>query len=120
MIQKRPMRRKAAIAMPLLLLACQPDPPAPEVTRAEALDLECAVAGAEFVRDVTVETGLGERPDLITVRHPDGGFRRLLLRADGTIEAADGAEQASLAALPDGRVEVAIGRDRYRLRSPSP
>lgn len=72
--------------------------------------IECAVGGGAFERACTLErTG----DQVLTVRHPDGGFRRIRVENGGPV-AADGAERASVHRSGD-RVEVAIGRDRYRL-----
>ena len=52
----------------------------------------------------------------LTLRHPDGAFRRLLVTADGRgVVAADGAEQAVVKPAGSDRIEVAIGSDRYLL-----
>ena len=53
---------------------------------------------------------------VLVLHHPDGGFRRLLVTTDGRgVVAADGSEQASVAVVGPGMIEVAIGEDRYRL-----
>ncbi len=74
---------------------------------------DCALAGAgEWARDCLVERA-GDR---LTLRHPDGGFRRFRVLADGRgLEAADGAEAATLSILDDKRIEVVAGDDHYRL-----
>ena len=74
---------------------------------------DCALAGSgEWVRDCLVER-VGE---MLTLRHPDGGFRRFRVLADGRgLEAADGAEAAKLSIVDDKRIEVVAGDDRYRL-----
>ena len=52
----------------------------------------------------------------LTLRHPDGGFRRLLVTSDGRgVVAADGAEQAQVTPLGKDLIEVALGGARYRL-----
>jgi hypothetical protein len=56
------------------------------------------------------------RGAIFTIAGEAGGFRRIRLGPNGRIEAADGAEPARTNALGDGRIEVAIGRDRFRLR----
>ena len=58
-----------------------------------------------------------ERADrVLTLRGPDGGFRRIRLSADGRgITTADGAEPARVRRTADGALEVAVADDRYRL-----
>lgn len=52
----------------------------------------------------------------LTLRHPDGGFRRLLVTRDGRgVIAADGAERAVVTVLAPRLIEVALGGARYRL-----
>ena len=63
-----------------------------------------------------IERSDGAQGRIITLRGPDGGFRRLLITRDGRgVIAADGAEPARVTPLSSDRIEVAIGRDRYRL-----
>jgi hypothetical protein len=74
---------------------------------------DCALAGSgDWARDCVVDRS-GDR---LTIRHPDGGFRRFRVLADGRgLEAADGAEAAKLTILDDKRIEVVAGDDHYRL-----
>ena len=52
----------------------------------------------------------------LTLRHPDGGFRRLLVTNDGRgVIAADGAEKAEVTPLAPDLIEVELGGARYRL-----
>jgi len=75
--------------------------------------IECAVSGAtEFAQACAVDRS---DPSALILRHADGGFRRIELAADGTIDAADGSEAPLGNPLPDGRFELTIGNDRYRL-----
>ncbi len=75
--------------------------------------IECAVGGAvDFTRTCAVERGDG--PALV-LRHSDGGFRRIDLADDGTVSAADGSDAPDGKALPDGRFELTLSSDRYRL-----
>lgn len=100
-------------AAPLLLLAACGGPPA--ATAAEER-IECAIDGAaSFERTCTVERTAG--PEIfITLRSPDGGFRRLVVTKDGRgVAAADGAEPATVAVVAKDVIEVSIGSDRYRL-----
>ena len=87
---------------------------------AEAADdgrIKCALAGADTLeRTCTVERTREERGLVLTVRHPDGGFRRLLVTRDGRgVVAADGAETAKVAIVDPTEIEVALGDDVYRL-----
>jgi len=79
--------------------------------------VECALAGAAtFERVCTIERTDGPKGRVLTLRAPDGGFRRLLVTRDGRgVIAADGAEPARVSILSPEAIEVAIGRDRYRL-----
>ncbi|WP_311269835.1 hypothetical protein [Sphingobium sp. WCS2017Hpa-17] len=74
---------------------------------------DCALGGShEWVHDCAVERA----GKMLTLRHPDGGFRRFRVLDDGRgLEAADGAEAAKLTILDDKRIEVVAGSDRYRL-----
>ena len=78
--------------------------------------IECALAGAQvFARDCSVEQSQLGGTLLLTIRHPDGGFRRLEVLSDGRgVAAADGADTAKVT-MRDGGIEVALGTDRYRL-----
>lgn len=106
------MRNRAFLGL-LLLSACgrsgEPSAAAPE----EDGRIECRIGAARiFERFCTVEQD-GPR---LTVRKPDGGFRRLLIADDGRgVVAADGAEQAVVTIIDGGRIEVAIGGDIFRL-----
>lgn len=87
---------------------------------AEAADdgrVQCAPGGAEaFARVCEIERAETTRGVVLTVRHPDGGFRRLLVTTDGRgVVAADGAEPAVVTLIGTEEIEVAIGEDHYRL-----
>jgi hypothetical protein len=108
----------------LLLSACgEPDPDAEQqaakaeqtaVARASDDGIDCALAGAEgFERACLVERGEGGS---LTIRHPDGGFRRLLITDDRRgVVAADGAAEARVEIIAGKVIEVSIEDDRYRL-----
>lgn len=112
---------RAALTGLLLLAACGGEPGKPGnegvLVQAQApVDdgmADCAVgADAAWSRDCTVERS-GE---MLVLRHADGGFRRFRVLADGRgLEAADGAEVARLQIVEGDRIEIRIGRDRYRL-----
>ena len=79
--------------------------------------VDCAPAGAaEFQRVCTIGREEGAEGTILTLRHPDGGFRRLLVTEDGRgVIAADGAEKAVVSIIGDNRIEVAVAEHRYRL-----
>ena len=120
--------RTAAIALLLLAsAACRAEPKgardavAEPITAGASVDetgrVLCAPAGAtDFAARCTLDRTGSERGLILTLRHPDGHFRRLLVTRDGRgVIAADGAEPARVAVLGADRIEVAIGGDRYRL-----
>lgn len=75
--------------------------------------IECAIGdGGAMANSCMLERVDG---NLLVLRHEDGGFRKLTLDADGTIDTADGADGLELTPLPDGRTDIVIGTDRYRL-----
>ena len=79
--------------------------------------IECRIGNArDFERFCTVEQGDSEAGRTLTVRKPDGGFRRLLVTADGRgVVAADGAEPARVRIIGDDRIEVTVAGDTFRL-----
>lgn len=89
----------------------------PAAEQKPGLAIDCALAGAAaFTRDCTVEQSGAADAVILTVRHPDGGFRRLLVTQDGQgVAVADGAQPASVSIAGDRQIEVAVGDDRYRL-----
>lgn len=108
------MRIAFPVAAILALASCGGEEAPHQEPRGEAI--ECAIGGGDWQRNCTLEHA--EREDGLTllIRNPRGGFRRLLVPRDGSgAIAADGAEPASVAVIADGRAEVTVGRDRYRL-----
>lgn len=79
--------------------------------------IECVPPGAPaFAYDCTIERTKTQDGLYLTVRHPDGGFRRLLVTRDGRgVIAADGAEQAVVRPIGSDLIEVSLGEARYRL-----
>ena len=103
-----------AVIPALALASCGGGGEAGDQRSGEAI--ECAIGGGAFERSCTVERREGPEGLTITIRNEAGGFRRLLLPRDGSgAVAADGAEPARVTVIGDGRAEVAIGGDRYRL-----
>lgn len=74
---------------------------------------DCAIgAGAKWERSCSVE----QDGRFLTIRHPDGGFRRFRMLEDQRgVASADGAEPAKIAIVGDDQIEVSAGDDRYRL-----
>jgi len=121
--------RISSAALPLMTLAAAcSQQPADTGALSNAIDkaqantggdgrIECAAAAAaSFGRDCTVERTESIEGLILTVRRPDNGFHRLLVVSDGRgVIAADGAEAAKVTVIGDGRIEVAIGGNRYRL-----
>ena len=77
----------------------------------------CALADSTtFTRSCAIERLQGPDGLVLTIRHPDGGFRRLKVTKDGRgVVAADGSETATVSIAGDRQIEVAVGGDRYRL-----
>lgn len=114
--------RRLALVMAMALAGCDGDAPrsgndaAAVQGQAQLVDdgkADCITGDAtDWARDCLIERA-GDR---LTIRHPDGGFRRFRVLADGRgLEAADGAEPARLRIVGDRQIEVATGGDRYRL-----
>ena len=81
--------------------------------RDESRQIDCAVDGTDrFVRTCTIDKIGG---GLFMLRHPDGGFQRITLADDGTIDAADGSARPSGRPMADGRFELELDGKRYRL-----
>lgn len=111
----------------LLLAGCAQ--PAPDTSAIAAVEAEtrakveddgrvvCALDGSsDFARVCTVDRVAGDEGLTLTVRHPDGAFRRLLVTRDGRgVIAADGAEAARVTIVGADRIEVALADDRYLL-----
>jgi hypothetical protein len=88
-----------------------------EQKAADGGSIACAVDGATSItRGCTMERLSGPEGTTLTMRHPGGGFRRLLVTTDGRgVVAADGADPAMVSIIGEGRIEVAIAGDRYQL-----
>ena len=87
-----------------------------QATPANEARIACARGNAALAASCTIEQAQGRDGAILTIRHPDGGFRRLLVTQDGRgVIAADGAEVAKVTVLSADGIEVALGGDRYRL-----
>ena len=78
--------------------------------------VNCAVDGAAtFARSCTLDRRQTLDGLVLTVRHPNGGFRRLRVTKDGRgVAAADGGEPANVAITGPSEIEVGIGDDHNR------
>lgn len=115
---------RSAFAFALLLAACTAEDPGATSNGAAAPApgepdnrIDCRPEGAAaFARACSVERFDSAEGRLLTIRKPDGGFRRLRVTTDGSgVVAADGAERARVTILDGGRIDVEIGGDRFRL-----
>ena len=102
-----------SLALVLALAACE----APKSEAAPGEIVACALDGADqFAQVCSVERNGAQ----VTVRRPDGGFRRLEIATDGGVNSLDGADPVAATALADRMVELKIGDDRYRLKPEEP
>ena len=108
---------KVALPLLLLLAGCGDADADRRAALAGAERIECATDGAESFEPVChVERLAGAEGLTLTMRSPNGGFRRLLVTSDGRgVVAADGADPAIVSVIAGNRIEVAIAGDRYRL-----
>ncbi|HXH16302.1 MAG TPA: hypothetical protein VNJ10_09240 [Sphingomonas sp.] len=111
-----------AALLSLPLAACERAPSSEQVAAQQRDDtagdtrIACAHGGAALAASCTIEQAQGRNGLILTVRHPDGGFRRLLVTKDGRgVIAADGAEVAKVTIVGTDGIDVALGGDRYRL-----
>lgn len=109
------MRMTPLLAL-VLLAGCDRAAPQYGAPRDEGNRIECRFGGlTQFERSCTYERE-GEQGEILVIRKPDGGFRRLRIVADGRgVVAADGAERAQVTIMASDQIEVEIGGDRFRL-----
>jgi hypothetical protein len=90
------------------------------VSPATTAKIPCALRGARtFSADCTVEREIREGRTILTLRHPDGGFRRLLeIDAGKSYAAADGSAPVELQAN-GSEIEVTLGDDHYLFAAPT-
>ena len=119
-ISKRLQRVAALLSLPLA--ACERAPSSEQVAAQQRNDtagdtrIACAHGAAALASTCTIEQAQGRDGLILTVRHADGGFRRLRVTQDGRgVIAADGAEVATVTVIGTDGIEVALGGDRYRL-----
>lgn len=107
-------RRILVLGLGLVLAACGQSGADASVPEDDS-QIDCALGGSgSFERECAVERSVFDGALFLTVRHPDGGFRRFEVVGDGRgLAVADGAEFAEIT-VGDGRIDVAVGADRYR------
>lgn len=77
--------------------------------------IACAHGVAALAKDCVVERTTSTNGLVLTLRHPDGAFRRLLVTRDGRgVIAADGSQPAKVTIAGEG-IAVTIGGDHYLL-----
>lgn len=102
----------------LALAACSSEAPVQQQAEEGAKPIDCALGeGSDFGAFCFVENSEAEGQQVLTIRHPDGGFRRFTVNPDSSgLSVADGADTARNALIEEGaRLEVVVGADRYRL-----
>ncbi|MPT46910.1 MAG: hypothetical protein E2598_00625 [Sphingobium sp.] len=109
----------AGLSVLALLSACGGAQDKGSLPDTSTTPISCKTAGAkDFTDGCALEwlvTDSGKDRHFL-LHHPDGGFRRFILSADGgRINAADGAEALTLEGPADGKVALLIGEDVYRL-----
>lgn len=113
--------RTSSLAVLLALAACgQGKQEAARAAEQRAVEAApkffCAQGQAELAARCTMDREQTAKGVVLTLRHPDGHFRRLLAPEDGRgLVAADGAQAATVTPTGANQIDVAIGVDRYRL-----
>ena len=105
------------------LAACSGQSSSPDAggqSAAISLAVPCALDGAKtFITTCDVERSSVDGKSTLTVRHPDGGFRRLVeLDGGKSFAAADGADDVAIEASGK-EIEVTLGEDHYLFPAPT-
>lgn len=113
--QAQGLLRVSGLGVLFLLTACSPADDEEKIPGSEPI--ACLIPGASDYKPVcTVERAASPDGTVLTVRAPDGGFRRLLVVKDGRgVIAADGAEPVRVAAAGTDGITVTVGDIAYRL-----
>lgn len=105
----------------LALAACSGKPAAGSPDDPEAERIACALADAKtFTSACVVERSQEQGKPVITIHHPDGGFRRFEVLADGhSFATLDGADAVEVTA--NGKdTEITVGDDHYLFPAAGP
>jgi len=102
------------VAALAVLASCSPEVDQPQAEEG-APTIECALGeGSEFGADCMVEREEIDGQRVLTVRHPDGGFRRFVQLEDGRgLAELDGADEVTRS-LEETTLVIAVGPDQYR------
>jgi hypothetical protein len=116
------------VASTLLLASCNTADQTPNTQAIAAVEQQaqteaeddgrvlCARGKGALTRSCTVDRTEEDSGLVLTVRYPDGAFRRLAVTDDGRgVREADGAERAAVQVVGNDEIEVAVGDDRIRL-----
>jgi hypothetical protein len=108
------MRGLLSVAALALLAGCSSHKDEAPAVAEGGEHIACAPAGAsEFTDSCAVDRSEADGKLTLTVRHPDGAFRRFAVVTDGRgLVVADGAEQA-VTRIEGDKLAVSVGQDRY-------
>jgi len=111
------MRAASVLALIVSVTACGQAEEQKKATLDGDGRIDCRIgADIQFTRFCSLQRTRTEQGTLLTVRKPDGGFRRLMTTRDGRgVVAADGAETAEVSIVGENLIEVAIAGDSFRL-----
>lgn len=119
------MRTYSLAALSLLAASCGKVEPTPTKSPLAGVasgssgsgGIDCARGNGSTLKPAcSIERTPTQDGVVLTIRYPDGGFRRLRVTGDGKgVVAADGAETARVTVTGPHEIEVAIADDRYRL-----
>ena len=114
--------RISSVLLLAALAACaeQGSSEAGEKPGAVSAAVPCALAGAKtFTTSCDVERSSVDGKTILAIRHPDGGFRRLVeLDSGKSFAAADGADDVAIEASGK-EIEVTLGEDHYLFPAPA-
>jgi hypothetical protein len=108
------MRHGVALLALAALGGCSSEPGAAPQVAEGGEHVPCALDGAtEFSGSCAVDRSQVDGKLTLTVRHPDGAFRRFAVVTDGRgLAVADGAEQA-VNTMQGDKLAVTVADDRY-------
>jgi hypothetical protein len=107
-------------ALLLALAACSQKSSGGGVDDPEAEQIACALGDAKtFTSACVIERSQQGGKSVLVIHHPDGGFRRFEVLADGhSLASLDGADKVE--ATPNAKdTEITVGDDHYLLPAPA-